>query len=331
MADEYWKNSPFGESSLFSPAFDEKQKSELLKREQIESAPIITIKCTGKERLKIKTDCIVSINFIVGGTDNNWFGFEHYLKLSSDDKNLKIYDDDFDVDNGWTFITNISNSKVGSSNLHIKSANNSVTTFNFDFVNEKSVFNRKAKDTLLAENEKLVGEDKICFRVADKELSALLNDSSLILKNYSGLSGFSRMDAYQQKGYVYKSKLFSQGEIWKRDTEGNYKLKPYAFAAGQSKCFSNFIKETMPCMGIHVYHFILLNGYHVLVLIVDNTNNCDHKFKIIDQLKFREWDSLSNLDNEMLTMTRNNYEGACDASSRYDINSSVNLCKIKVK
>ena len=99
MADEYWKNSPFGENSLFSPAFDEKQKLELLKREQVESAPEISIKCTGKERLKIKTDCIVSINFIVGGKDSNWFGFEHYLKLSSDDTNLKIYDDDFDVDN----------------------------------------------------------------------------------------------------------------------------------------------------------------------------------------------------------------------------------------
>ncbi len=100
---------------------------------------------------------------------------------------------------------------------------------------------------------------------------------------------------------------------------------------GQKTCFSDFIKETMPCMGIHVYHFILLNGYHVLVLIIDNTNNCYPKFKIIDQLKFREWDVLSNLDNELLTMTRNNYEGAFNASNRYNINSSINLCKIKTK
>lgn len=331
MADEYWESSPFGESSLFSPTFEEKQKLEMLKREQVDASPKISIKCTGKDRLKIKTDCVVSINFILGGKDNNRFGFEHYLKLSSDDANLKIYDDDFDVDNGWTFITNISNPKVGSSNLHIKSANKSVTTFNFDFVNEKSVFDRTAKDTLLTENEKLVQVDKVCFRVADKELSLLLSDKSLILNNYADLSGFSRMDDYGKKGYIYKSKKFLQNVIWKRDSEGKYKLKPYAFAEEQKTCFSDFIKETMPCMGIHVYHFILLNGYHVLVLIVDNTNNCYPKFKIIDQLKFREWDDLSNIDKEMLAMTRNNYEGACNASDRYDINSSVNLCKIKVK
>ncbi|MBW7867561.1 MAG: hypothetical protein H3C31_04455 [Brumimicrobium sp.] len=331
MAEEYWKSSPFGEDSIFHPSWEEKQKQLKLQSKQLLASPKISIKCTGTERLKIKTDCVVSINFILGGKDNNWFGFEHHLELSSNDTNLKIYNDKFDVDNEWTFITNISNSKTGTSNLDIKSANNSVTTFKFDFVNEKSVFDRKAKDILLTENEKLVQEDKVCFRVADKELALLVNDKSLILNNYENLSGFSRMDDYEKKGYIYKWKKFLQNVIWRRHTEGKYELKPYDFADGQKTCFSDFIKETMPCMGIHVYHFILLDGYHVLVLIVDNSNNCYPKFKIIDQLKFREWEDFSKLDNELLTMTRNNYEGACNASKRTDINSSINLCKIKIK
>lgn len=114
-------------------------------------------------------------------------------------------------------------------------------------------------------------------------------------------------------------------------TEGSYKLKPYEFAKGQSNCFSDFVKNSMPCLGIHVYHYILLNGYHVLLLLVNNTKSCKPRFKILDQLKDREWEDLSNLDTSLLTMTINNYNGACDASNRKDINSSINLCKIKSK
>src|SRR5690554_7489995 len=117
-----------------------------LKSKQLLTSTKISIKCTSNERLKSKTHRVVSTNFILGGKDNNWFGFEHHLELSSDDTNLKIYNDKFDVDNEWTFITNISNSKKGTSNLDIKSANNSVTTFKFDFVNEKSVFDRRSEE-----------------------------------------------------------------------------------------------------------------------------------------------------------------------------------------
>lgn len=301
--------------------------------EETESAlqdamPKISLKCSPSKK-KIKIGCIVDIYFKLDGSSGWSWGYDYNIKLSSTDKGLKIYDDSFDLDKGWTFIAQISNAQKGTSPLIMSANNTQAATFNFEFVDEKSAFTRSDKDVVVTENENLQGNDKVCFRVADKTLAKLLNDTSLILSSYKDLSGFTRMDEYKKKGYVFESKKFDQSTIWKRHTEAGYQLMPYEFKAGQESCFSTFVKETMPCMGIHVYHYILLNGYHVLILLVDNTNSCNTKYKILDQLKIREWDDLGNLDTALLTMTRNNYIGACNFSNRKDINSSINLCKIK--
>jgi hypothetical protein len=206
--------------------------------------PKIRMKCsTGT--VKIKTDTVADINFQLDGSSSRGFGFDYTIKLSSDDRNLKIYDDSFELDKGWSFIGQISNSKAGKSTLICSSKNETAAKFNFEFVNDKSTFTRTDKDTIVNKNKELIGEDKVCFRVADKELSALLKDKSLVLNSYANLSGFTRIEDYKNKGYVYENKKFSQSEIWKRHTDGDYKLKPYEFASGQQNCFSTFVKSTM--------------------------------------------------------------------------------------
>lgn len=68
-----------------------------------------------------------------------------------------------------------------------------------------------------------------------------------------------------------------------------------------------------------------------MIILVDKTDNGHPRFIIIDQIKCREWDDLSNIDAEMLNITIRNYESACDAANRHDINSSINLCCIQRK
>lgn len=316
-------NSKFKFADKFG--YDSPLKEEISTM-QNSSPPKIKFKCS---ILNIKIGCIVDINFILDGTSGWNIGYDHNIKLTTYDTKLKIYDDSFDVDKGWTFLASFSRALAGSSSIILNVDGKYNSIFSMNFVDEKSAFTRADKDKIIVENNALLGNDKVCFRVADKELAILLNDNSLILNNYANLTGFTRMDDYTKKGYVYKSKKFEQGIIWKRHSENGYKLKPYEFASGQSKCFSEFINSTTTCMGIHVYHFILLNGYHVLILLVDNTNNCKPKFKIIDQNKVREWENFNKLDNSLLDMTINNYNYACDSVNRKDINSSINLCKIK--
>jgi hypothetical protein len=325
MGNEYWQNSPFGEDSLFHPNWEDKKKIQ----PENENPPKIAFKCSSGIP-KIKINCTVSIYFTLTDSSGFW-DTDYNIKVSTKDTDLSIYDDNLDIQSGFTFQVPFSRSKAGRSTITITANQKYIFTFDFDFVDEKSVFTRSEKDKVVIENSLLINNDKVCFRVADKALDKLLNDNSLVLSSYSSLSGFTRMDEYEKKGYLHNRQKFNQATIWKRKTNKGYDLMPYDFQVGQSNCFSNFINNSMPCMGIHIYHYILLNGYHVLLLLVDNTNSCYPKFKILDQLKDREWDDFSNLDISLLNMTINNYNGACDASNRKDINSSINLCKIKRK
>lgn len=318
LSDKFGFKSPFESEKIL-------QNEEVVEEE--ETPANISLKCSLTSNIKINT--VVKINFSVAGESQKGFGFDYIVDLSSSDNRLKIYDNDFKVDKGWSFITQISRDKIGSSSLDLIANKIKVNTFYFNFVNSLDAFTDQDRKIIIETNSDLIGDDIVCFRVADKALSKLLNDSSLILKNYSSVSGYDRINDFKSKGIVQKNQLFNQSTIWNRKKDGSYSFKPYSFKSGQEKCFSNFVSNTINCLGIHVYHFILLDGYHVLILLIDNTDTCKIKFKILDQIKHRDWQDFNSLDNELLKMTINNYNYACDASKRKDINSSINLCKIK--
>lgn len=65
------------------------------------------------------------------------------------------------------------------------------------------------------------------------------------------------------------------------------------------------------------------------LIIIDNTNPCSPLYKILDQLKNRDWIELSKIDIEFLDMTKRNYERACSRINREDYNSSIHLWKLK--
>ena len=44
-------------------------------------------------------------------------------------------------------------------------------------------------------------------------------------------------------------------------------------------------------------------GLSCLTLIIDNTDFCNQKFLILDQIRIRKWDQLKNIDEEMLRLT----------------------------
>lgn len=194
---------------------------------------------------------------------------------------------------------------------------------------QKDVFMTEEIDSLLAINESLVDNDKICFRVADKELASLLQNNKLVLNNYAGKTGFDRMNSYNALGYIKVEKYFNQIDTWIRDSEDGYDLVPQKYKSGMDNVFLRFIEsEIKGKIGYHVFYFVLLDGYHVLLLIVNNCNPNFPKFIIVDQLRIRKYYDLQNIDQQMLEMTKNNYKGACDSAHRKDINSSIKLSKI---
>jgi hypothetical protein len=164
---------------------------------------------------------------------------------------------------------------------------------------DKDQFNQEEIDLLINENENLVGNDKICFRVADKQLSKILNDSSLTIKSYFKQNSYTRAETIKSQGYINESKIFNQF-IFK----GGGVYEPKEYSDGNKKVFSEYFKkEINKRSGLHIYYFSLVKGYHVLTIVVNSKDPCKITFQIYDQIKIREEMSLDELDTEMLRLT----------------------------
>ena len=255
------------------------------------------------------------------------YGYKLLIKLSYADTKENAYIDFYARDNkddksGW-----LSSEKTGTlKNIHVGRVK--LLTPN----NDKDVFSGKLYNQFNDENKVSMKNSVLCFKAVDNQFSKIVADSSLKLNSYKDLTGYNRANSYVSKGYVQSTHKFEQNKIWKRKTINGYKLVPYAFQSGQKNAFSNYVKNGLKKrVGYHIYYFTLLDAYHVLTLVIDNRNICQPMYRVLDQLKDRDWGSLSDLDQDLLAMTERNYEGACDSVKRKDHNSSIQLWKLKKK
>lgn len=211
---------------------------------------------------------------------------------------------------------------------------------NFSIV-EKDVFMSEEGQIILDENDNLrkgpissaMGSfDEVCYRVVDKQFSKVVKNSSLALKNYSGLTAYDRIKDYQSDGYIKHTKRFEQGKVWIRVNYDDVELKPKSYKKGKETVATDYIMPQIKSkIGYHIYYVIILDAYHVLTLLIDNRNLCEPKYKMLDQIKNRSWNKFKNLNNDLLEMVKNNYNYACEQAKRKDHNSSFQLWKLKRK
>jgi len=190
---------------------------------------------------------------------------------------------------------------------------------------EKDVFFPYEGQRILDENKDLVWDnwfdgsinyisgtfDEVCVRVADKQFCKLVENEEFVLKSYSNLTGMDRANDYKTKGYVKSSKKFTQKETWVRVDSDDFDVKPISYRKGKESVFTDYIKpEIENKIGYHVYYYVLLSGYHVLMILIDNQNPCKPMYKILDQIKDRPFRELKELNNDLLTMAKSNYEYA---------------------
>ncbi|WP_271785416.1 hypothetical protein [Aquimarina algiphila] len=155
--------------------------------------------------------------------------------------------------------------------------------------------------------------DEVCVRVVDKQFSKLVDNESLVLKSYSKLTGMDRADKYKTLGYVKSSRKFTQKETWVRVNTDDFEVKPVSYRKGKESIFTDYIEpEIKNKIGYHLYYYVLLSGYHVLMILVDNRNPCTPMYKILDQIKDRPFKELKDLNEDLLTMAKSNYEIAVE-------------------
>ena len=194
---------------------------------------------------------------------------------------------------------------------------------NLSFLNSKDVYKQVAVEKLRNEliyikesiskghpSVEYVGN--YCMQAAERGLSELLNDNINFYsveretdkrKNNIGFSGktaYDRGEIFQQKGFVEKVHIFNKYTINQskrelinkskdyNEAEDNYRKVMYEIIELSDlnkknlfEFFENDIKNKE--MGYHVYYFTVTNGFHTLLLIIDNTNICNPTYSIWDQ------------------------------------------------
>lgn len=221
--------------------------------------------------------------------------------------------------------------------------------FNFKVV-EKDVFMEEEVTKLISElkyiqdfaNQELPPEydENYCMQAAERGLSELLNNTVDFYSVYrgthqhknnisfSGKTAYDRGNFFDKKGYVEKIYVFNKYSIdhtkRKLITEAeseqeaikNYKKVMYDIIELSSlnitKLVSLFEKDLIKKIGFHVYYFAATNGFHTLLLIINNNEPTNPEYEIWDQHGISSSSgSLSNIAEGIRKQTSWTFANTC--------------------
>lgn len=323
MAEEFWKSSPFGEDSVFHPSWEEKQRQAQLQKQQrdsINSLPSVTLECPKNNILPIKTKVILRLK--VEGESVMDLGGGYNIEISCTNKNVKLTTNKFNAEKGWILLTNVESTSTGEITLEVIVDNVKKNTIKLSFLNSKDVFQQDYRDALDVELKyikpfadfKLPPEydENYCMQAAERGLSELLkntvnfysvNRGAHTHKNNIGFSGktvYDRGATFQKNGFVEKIHTFNKYKVneSKRElinksknnseADNNYKKVSYDIIelSDSNKnnlynLFENDIKNKE--IGYHIYYFTVTNGFHTLLLIINNIDACNPSYEMWDQ------------------------------------------------
>lgn len=284
----------------------------------------ISLRCSISSGLPLKQRNLV--HFKLSG-NSSWYNGKHEVTLIPS-PGIILSTTNFNAKGGWIIKTYITcNTNVTNPSIEVKVDGKNSNTIQLKFANrDNDIFSEDEVNKLIQENATLIRKDKVCFRVADKGISKLLDTSATVIKNYGGENSYTRAKTLKSQGFIKDEVIIGQYSF---DTGGI--TKPNSFAKGKGSVISNSISQTMrERNGYHVYYFSILRGYHVLLLVIDASNSCVKKFKIYDQLKDRgDYISYEELDQFLLDMTINNWDGSASHNKDKTANTEIAIWKVK--
>lgn len=255
------------------------------------------------------------------------------VKFILNNKNISISTSEWNAESDWKLLTNITGKTAGETIVTVQIEDKTLNSFKIKCINYKDVFSESDVNRLIAENNISLSLHTACIIAADKQLGKLLLDSKSFITNSSNnkanvYSAYTRIDQVNNNGFVKNFQIFNQNAF---KGGGNY--QPIEYNSGQENIVSNYLKNAIGSnRGFHVFYFTILNGYHVLLLVVDASDLCDVKFKIYDQLKDRgEYLSISSIDGKILEMIVNNWGGAADLTKDKTASTKFGIWKIQRK
>ena len=270
------------------------------------------------------------VKFKVGGKNDDE---KREIKFELNNSNVSLSTSSWSAENEWILRTRITGITSGDTIITVKAEGKTLNTIKIKCVNYKDVFTQTEVNRLIAENQKSISNHTPCIVAADKQIGKLLNNNTDFITDSSNnkanvYTAYTRIEQIKNKGFLANERIFPQNTF---KGGGNYQPKEYS--AGNEHVVSNYLNASIGNkIGFHVFYFTILNGYHVLNLVVDNRNPCDITFKIYDQLRDRgSYVSFSQVDEKLLEMNVNNWSGAANLTRDKTASTKFGIWKIRKK
>ncbi|MBV8325897.1 hypothetical protein [Chryseobacterium sp.] len=290
----------------------------------------VHFECTKITEYNIGVNETREVRFKVGGKNDDE---KRSIKFDFSNSNISLSTSSWKAENEWILRTKITGKKNGTTVITVKVEDKTLNSITIHCVDYKDVFSEENVKRLIAENKISIADHTACIVAADKQLGKLLDNTSDFITNSSNnnadvYTAYKRVEQIKKKGFLANEKKFSQ-YVFKGG--GNYQPKEYS--EENKHAVSDYLKASINGkLGYHVFYFTILNGYHVLTLVINNQNPCDVKFKIYDQLRDRgEYVSLLEVDNKLLEMNTNNWSGAASLTRDKTASTKFGIWKIQRK
>ncbi|MBR4647263.1 MAG: hypothetical protein IKO75_09150 [Bacteroidales bacterium] len=321
MDTDYWKSSPFGEESIFHPSWEEKENEKILTNNISNKTPTISLE-SGQSKLLLPAGRSNIVRFKVSGISKRDIGGKYSVEINCIDHRVIISTNKFEVEEGWVFMTCLESEIVCDTSIAIYINKQICNSIPVKFLNSKDVFQEESIDLMLEElnyikryADKHVPpeyDENYCMQAAERALSVLLNNTvnfySVVRdthkhRNNIGFSGktvYDRGDFFQKCGFVQHTHIFKNYKInpselkliydspTSQSAEAHYKEVLYKIVEvsedERKKILEVFNKDLENKeTGFHVYYFTVTNGFHTMLLIINNTDVSKPTYEMWDQ------------------------------------------------
>ncbi|MPS72959.1 MAG: hypothetical protein E2590_07370 [Chryseobacterium sp.] len=251
------------------------------------------------------------LRFKVGGkNDDN----KRDIKFELNNSNISLSTIQWKAENEWILLTNITGKKIGDTLITVKVEGKTLNIIKIKCVNYKDVFSNTEAKRLIDEINYIKPkadaetapeyDENYCMQAAERGISELLKNYTDFYSvergtdkhrnkiGFSGLTAIDRGNKIKANGFVSSQFEFNDYSIdhTKRKSiidSASYGIVKYDIISfsttGKNKLYGYFDNIIRNKIGFHAFYFTVTNGFHTLLLLIDNSNPCDAKYAIYDQ------------------------------------------------
>lgn len=251
------------------------------------------------------------VRFKVGGKNDDE---KRNIVFEINNSNITLSTSSWNAENEWILKTRITGRVIGDTIITVKVEGVAINTIKVKCISYKDVFSDAEAQRLINEINYIAPfadagiapefDENYCMQAAERGISELLQNYSdfySVERNthrhrnrigFSGLTAIDRGNRIQANGFVSSKFEFNDYSIdhTKRTSivdSTTYNAVKYDIIGFKSNgrntlniYFENIVRNKI---GFHVFYFTVTNGFHTLLLIIDNQNPCDAKFTVYDQ------------------------------------------------